>query len=234
MKGICFKEPLFHATTEGRKTQTRRIIVSKTLFANETTAHEYEDGSFGFFNPDGFLIERVRPPYAVGDNVYLKEPYRIVDVGCGYFELSYLFDIKGEDTRLVHVEAEGIDRKQIDTILASMKKSRSGYANKLFMPEWAARALIRMTAVRPERLQEITDEDCMREGCLCLYSHQECKPEHANYYFDRGGKTYKTPREAYAALIDKIDGLGTWESNPWVWVYDYELIKPNSNDNRTD
>ena len=46
--------------------------------------------------------------------------------------------------------------------------------------------------------------------------------EGVNYGWYRG---YETPREAYAALIDKVSGKGTWQNNPYVFVYDFELIK---------
>ena len=39
------------------------------------------------------------------------------------------------------------------------------------------------------------------------------------------GRVYHTPREAYAVLIDKVSGKGTWDKNPWVWAYDFELVK---------
>lgn len=39
------------------------------------------------------------------------------------------------------------------------------------------------------------------------------------------GRSYSTPQYAYADLIDKVSGEGTWESNPWVWVYEFELMK---------
>lgn len=61
----------------------------------------------------------------------------------------------------------------------------------------------------------------IKEGIRYLHSPFDC------YYFEGGhnGYYHDTPREAYAALIDKISGKGTWESNPWVIVYDFELIK---------
>ena len=83
---------------------------------------------------------------------------------------------------------------------------------------------IRITNVRIERLQDISDEDCLKEGLewdgvACQY--------YVNYKKETGHKTFlgKTPREAFANLIDKVSGKGTWERNLYVWVYDFELIK---------
>lgn len=84
---------------------------------------------------------------------------------------------------------------------------------------------IRITAVRVERLQDISDEDCLKEGISpmivgCEYYVFTLIDTEKGRFLD-----YKTPREAYAALIDKVSGKGTWESNPYVFVYDFELIK---------
>lgn len=78
---------------------------------------------------------------------------------------------------------------------------------------------IRITDVRVERLQDISDEDCLREGVQFL-------PEINRYYFECAGCEgfyFDTPREAFASLIDKVSGYGTWQRNPWVFVYEFEL-----------
>lgn len=94
------------------------------------------------------------------------------------------------------------------------------------MPETAARYFIKITAVRAEKLQDISEKDCLKEGVYTISDYESewwlhgCdKPINGIY------ESWPTPRKAYAALIDKINGKGTWESNPWVWVYDYELFK---------
>lgn len=82
---------------------------------------------------------------------------------------------------------------------------------------------IRITNVRVERLQDISDEDCIAEG-ISFYKYNG----KIHYTFDNKVKKtffkFDTPREAYSALIDKISGKGTWESNPWVFVYEFELV----------
>ena len=82
---------------------------------------------------------------------------------------------------------------------------------------------IRITNIRVERLQDISDEDCMREGIL-----EDCP--NVQYSFPTeigycGQYPFNTPREAFAALIDKISGKGTWEMNPFVFVYEFERIR---------
>lgn len=84
---------------------------------------------------------------------------------------------------------------------------------------------IRITNVSVERLQDISDPDIKAEGVDYVNGYSE------SYFFGFGVKTDKgwikhgnTLREAYAALIDRISGKDTWESNPYVFVYDFELI----------
>lgn len=99
-----------------------------------------------------------------------------------------------------------------------------GCHNKMFVRADLMPHHIRITNIRVERLQDISNEDCIAEG---IYP----KANGRWYCYDvvrRVGVSYDPypdPREAYAALIDKISGKGTWESNPWVFVYDFELVK---------
>ena len=80
---------------------------------------------------------------------------------------------------------------------------------------------IRITNVRIERLQDISDEDCLREGVRKVVNENGIDVQ---YYVDHDA-CFETPREAFARLIDKVSGKGTWERNPYVFVYDFELIK---------
>jgi hypothetical protein len=211
MKGICFKEPLFHATIEGRKTQTRRIMTPQPQGCFVPTEKGYQDGHYINFNPR----------YNVGDVVYLKEPYALIP--------------KAPDSAFIStaqmVGSTCVFHKWNPDDLFSLKwdawdiDEKGFWRNKLFMPAEAARYFIHITAVRAERLQEISDEDCMKEGIEYIPVIVSDCGEYPSYGIKSIGIQYETPREAYAALIDKINGRGTWRSNPRVWVYDYELCE---------
>lgn len=98
----------------------------------------------------------------------------------------------------------------------------AGWSNKMFTRADLMPHQIRIRGVQIERLQKISDEECLREGVR--YS-----PEIDKYYFERTDKEqgfyFNSPREAFAALIDKVSGKGTWDSNPFVVVYGFELVK---------
>ena len=202
-KGICFKEPLFHKVVKGEKIQTRRIIdhfgnkehygkllchwgLSHPPYLAETGEWRWELQT-EVDDSKSFII---KPKYKVGEKVHLKEPYSIIaDYEKGLIT-KYKFDYPPTFSHK--------------------------WSNKLFMPESAARFFIEITAVRAERLQDISEEDCLKEG-IELYN---------NYDGTYGGHSAPTaPKEAYAALINSIYGKGTWEKNPFVWVYEFRLIQ---------
>ncbi len=73
-------------------------------------------------------------------------------------------------------------------------------------------------------LQDISDEDCLKEG-IYEDSGDDKYPPSIFYEFEGNEDDgFDTPREAFAALIDKVSGKGTWESNPYVFVYEFKLI----------
>ena len=102
-------------------------------------------------------------------------------------------------------------------------KGTAAWSNKMFVQASEMYYHIRITNARVERLQDISDEDCLREGIFWDYDdypHMATK-----VYKYNENEEYIHPKAAFAALIDKVSGKGTWQSNPWVFVYEFELIK---------
>ena len=99
-----------------------------------------------------------------------------------------------------------------------------GSTNKMFVRADLMPHQIRITGIRCERLQDISDEDCVKEGVRVGSQALEYP-----YYFIDTKQflicDYKSPRRAFAALIDKVSGRATWDRNPWVVVYEFELVK---------
>lgn len=97
------------------------------------------------------------------------------------------------------------------------------WRNKMFVKADFMPHRIRITNIRVERLQDISEEDCIAEG---IWRDDNVGLEGTTYwYHGLVNSSFRTAKEAYAALIDKISGKGTWEGNPWVFVYDFELVK---------
>lgn len=106
--------------------------------------------------------------------------------------------------------------------LTDRQISSAGYKNKMFANPNLMPHHIRITKIRIERLQDIKSEDCLKEG---LWRAEDVGFEGPTYwYHGLANSSFRTPQDAYASLIDRISGKGTWESNPYVFVYDFELI----------
>ena len=99
-----------------------------------------------------------------------------------------------------------------------------GSTNKMFVRADLMPHQIRIIGIRCERLRDISDEECIKEG---VYAGSQAL-EYPYYFIDTKQFLicdYKSPREAFAALIDKVSGRGTWDRNPWVVAYEFELVK---------
>lgn len=210
MKGIIFTESNFLLTVQGIKRQTRRIIRAPKDAVGIQVHTRAIDGAFwgcfalneneGTVNPKTGQEWVINPRYKVGEIVYLKEPYIITGQT---FKYEYLHENK--------------------TDIACIKRN-GGYKNKLFMPERAARYFIKITGVRAEGLQDISEEDCLLEGVKIGRCGNELNWMKA-FYAPDDNQPYITAKSAYEEVFNKINGKGTWDSNPFVWVYDYELTK---------
>lgn len=215
MKGVCFKEPLFHKAEDGTKTMTRRLINpqpdrarhwNQIYVKDEPMYYQDERGMCQLLDEKGKVIY---PRYTVGEVAYLKEPY--------------------VDDLVMDMVFYRYNRSDIDELrtmgYAQEINAPHFWKSKLSMPAVAARYFVKFTAVRAERLQEITDEDCIKEGVM-LGDDQDINLYYHNHVPILTARTfYLSAKEAFADLIDSISGKGTWDSNPFVWVYEFELIE---------
>lgn len=147
----------------------------------------------------------MRPPYMVGEVVAIAESYKRLGYDPMYCPAG-------------HEDGLG---------------SEEGWSNKMFVKADLMKHFVEVTDVRFERLQDITDEDIMREGIVhAPIQAQDVKTgEIGDFAYLVISKkkiehiVYSNARDAFAGLIDAVCGKGTWESNPWVWVFDYKLIE---------
>lgn len=101
-------------------------------------------------------------------------------------------------------------------------KGIAGWTNKMFVRPDLMPHQIEVTDIKLERLQDISNEDCINEGIkVCSQGFYFCDG------IGRRGvnKSFLTPKEAFAELIDKISGKGTWGCNEWHIVYYYKLVR---------
>lgn len=209
MQKIMFSDRygLTQAVLEGRKTMTRRIITDVKVI--QYLLEIEEDGTLNDADPDVQCIIDYKAKFKVGKYVAVAESYR----NAGF-----------------HRETPVGNRQMWNT---------PGWTNKMFVKAFSMRKFIQITKVRIERLQDISDEDCLKEGIQSfatpngdLYVAGGIRPSEQDIENIRCGRVtvadickYGTAQDAFAVLIDKISGKGTWDSNPFVFVYEFELFK---------
>ncbi|MEZ3589633.1 MAG: hypothetical protein K1V84_01180 [Muribaculaceae bacterium] len=164
----------------------------------------------GYENYTQRYIEKIavsEAKYKLGEVVAVAQSYK--DAGI-------------ESTRIIKQKL--YDFKLFPAHAVSEIQYTAGWKNKMFVRADLMPHRIRITNVRVERLNDISRDDCLAEGI----GSWECQSKRYYGFYDYTKdcmRRFDSPREAYAALIDRISGRGTWESNPYVFVYDFELVK---------
>lgn len=219
MKKIMFDDRfgLTETVLAGRKTMTRRFINCPKKFKGvEELMLEFHKrpGRVFYYNcvvcdADGHELGQLLLPYEVGDVVAIAQPYKNDDVLT--FNAFNKDGSKREDGAKRHKE---------------MLKSE-GYRNKMFVKAEYMPHHIRITDLWFERLQDISDEDCLKEGVFLDDTSPSCY--HPFYTFPNsveGGTPvgYETPRMAFSKLIDFVSHDHVWDCNPWDVTYTFELV----------
>lgn len=192
---------LTQAVLDGRKTQTRRIVPQKELDKISLFQKEYYNATFDKLEgvellTHYFLTEKCgKLPYNVGEVVAVAQSY----IDCGNLP-DYELDEDGYP----------------------IMPKRSGFFNKMFVRADLMPYQIRITDVRVERLQDISDGDCLKEGIEEFPTKSTLSGK--AYTFNGINESYKTPQEAFAYLINKVNRKDVWKENPYVFVYDFELL----------
>lgn len=209
MKKILFNDNfcLTQAVLAGEKTMTRRAVTRSLL--DEYDAW-YEDfiykpiGEEDYLSIDEYVLKRTT--HKVGEVVAIAQPYKDI------IERLPMYS----DTILDEV---GMPRKEF----------KAGWTNKMFVKASLMPHHIKITDVKVERLQDISDDDILREGIRkesyaggCMYFYNKTYIRKGNRYVEPIYNT--TPIRAFASLIYKVCGGETWESNPWVAAYSFELV----------
>lgn len=208
MKKIMFNDKLSltQAVLEGRKTQTRRIYKTPE---NAYGGLEIEGNNIISFDANGKEIVTTSK-YKVGEVIAVAQSY------------SFIVDELENCNNATCAEHYEKNVEKGTEYISWME--HPGFNNKMFVCADLMPHRICITNVRVERLQDISDEDCLKEG---LEWDGVASQYYVNYQKETGHKMFlgKTLREAFAHLIDKVSGKGTWNSNPYVFVYDFRLIK---------
>lgn len=209
-KPILFSGPMVRSILDGRKTQTRRVIKHPHL----TSENEFDpyNGSGAMDDFDcGFVFYTVpkcgdriavKCPYGeAGDRLYVRETWW--DNCPGY----------GPDKSQLYYRADGIPDFEGE-------EAEIRWSPSIHMPRWASRITLEIISVHVQRLTDIDEEDCLREGILMHDGRYGVGDDYFRYF-------YKNPIAAFAELWDSINGKTyPWELDPWVWVVEFKIVTP--------
>lgn len=224
-RSIIFSAPMVRAILEGRKTQTRRVVkpqppdwLAQHLDSGFRTVKHLHGDLYGAMATVGDASacrseDTIRCPYgAPGDTLWVREAHSLRAT---------------EDGWMVRYIADGVERLARRDIDPWLNDCFEEWVRRspIHMPRWASRLTLRITDVRVERLQEISEEDAYLEGVGTPGAIERMRQAH-------GGSTeHADARVWFRNLWDSINGKrAPWSSNPYVWALSFERVKEAARD----
>lgn len=244
-RGILFSAPMVRALLDGSKTQTRRVLKpqpdehhwqllpgyelkrSKIVTINDRCAVKFSHSIPQNPHWDTALDWLLCPYGQPGDRLWVRETWMpdaprngewpdVAFYGCGMSPLDLIPECYRHPWHCLHrATYEGCELR--------------GWKPSIHMPRWASRITLEITGVRVERLQDISETDCVAEGIRisgkerrsdACYGIYECRmPDGKTHFNDSAHDLYRT-------LWKQINGPDSWDANPWVWVVEFKRITP--------
>lgn len=216
-KPILFSSSMVRALLTGHKTQTRRAVKPQPPEGTyQVSTWHHPDPRPHFFAwqdlPHGTAMTAdgwVQPcPYGQpGERLWVRETHYLTDDGHSEFA------VYAADDDAAHEHLQRLEELNAD-FPADVKAAHKRLRPSIHMPRWASRILLEIVSVRVERLQDISEDDAMAEGIdrerVAMYAKGSTKPA----------------MRAYADLWNSINGDGSWDVNPWVFVIEFKRISP--------
>ena len=238
IKPILFNTPMALAVRNGIKTETRRLINPRYRddeysFQIITNAHTGEFVRVEMIDEWENCTRFLPPQYLPGDILYVRETWRIQSAHRFEADTKIEFRSGGPMSKIQFDGrcSDGHERRSYDDFISRWGVSGNWHPS-IFMPKEAARTFVKVTNVWAERLQDITDEQCIREGIQKwskdgkLYKYAPADGE-GDYPMWPWQDAPIAPRGAFVKLWDstvpksKLPQCG-FAANPWVWVYRFE------------
>ena len=216
MKKIMFNDKcgLTDAVLQGRKTMTRRAVCLPEYWHGMwvwSFAFDKQSCSLRLYDADNLLMEDpdtgecayVNPHYKTGEVVAVAQSYK----SCGYTNEWVVQHVRPNSNANYNDPFE---------------KKYPGWNNKIFVRADLMPRQIRITDVKVEMVQSISEEDCMKEGISEMRT---------GYGYEYKGKyciaycRFPHIKDAFADLFDEVSGKALWKLNPYVFAYTFELVK---------
>ncbi len=205
---MLFSGPMVRALLAGTKTQTRRVVKPQPTGFVGGPGVTLTDGSPAPLTP---LDETVEPygreiccPYGQpGDRLWVRETWDFLPDGV----LANGKAATEPNQAVIRYWADtSLEFRTVPHDFNPMIYNREKRRPSIHMPRWASRITLEITGVRVERLQDISEADAMAEG---VYTDPACPA-----------------RDAFESLWEQINGPGSWDANPWVWVVEFKVVTP--------
>jgi hypothetical protein len=194
---ILFSAPMVRAILEGRKTQTRRVVKHQGDMEFDPADPHFGPYWLSYATDAEGEDARVRCPYGKpGDRLWVRETWAV----------QHEYDAFAPS----EIGASARWRYAATEDLGGLRKRPS-----IFLPRRGSRITLEITDVRVERLQKISEADAIAEGVTPTMP----------IYGDCGGFEHQGGRDAFWRLWQSINGAGSWDANPWVWVVEFQRVE---------
>ncbi len=229
---IPFTGPMVRSILEGRKMQTRRIMKPQPgYFGKEDGQDSWHWNGWRWQDKPGLPLKGPEEdcPYGQpGDRLWVKESF------CQKIDYDgHVYNADGNlDSSCCYYEADGIEVEAVDVFGTPLYTKRgfpkSPWVSSRFMPRWASRITLLIVSVVVERLNDISETDAQAEGvgmlakgckfCHSLHDDPSAKVKHHTHI-------HSSYREKFRCLWESINGKGSWDLNPWVWVIEFGRLE---------
>lgn len=234
-KPILFSTPMVQAIIAGSKTVTRRIMKTQIPPCDHQQYVEapWKDDPTKWYTSDGInwccalcgngtqysnQFQGIKSPVQPGDILWVRETWRkyFQTDEFGYTDFSKeLIEFKSDNPPMIYqIDCDGSQEFNKDGTEKFIPWKPS-----IFMPKSAARIWLEIVSVRPERLQDITEEDAVREGI----EDSPFMPTRWKMYSGSYDMT-EYPVTSFASLWESINGPESWDANPWVWRIEFKVL----------
>lgn len=219
MKKIMFNDKfcLTQAVLAGKKTITRRNIKHPKKM-NGIDVFDFQvcrtgEGAWWVecVDDDERTIGYLDPPYKEGEIVAIAQSYKTI----------YAEKIADFAKHNYHTPREDAAEK-----FKEEYENTAGWSNKMFVKSELMPHHIQITGIKVERLQDISEEDCLKEGIISCEGYENAIQHGLKEHYTLSNTLYvfDTPIEAFAKLIDRVGKEGDWDKNPYVFAYSFELV----------
>ena len=228
---IIFSAEMVKAILDGKKTMTRRVIKINHDLSPYTHVDFDVDGDnkweLARINDLKRTYTKIGNPYGnVGDRLWVRETWIQ-----GYDDP--LIESEGDDENAVSIIYKADGKEEYRTCSAetaenwgdfSADSEMVGFKSPIHMPRWASRILLEITDIRVERLNDISEADCEKEGLRILPASGRYVVSPGDQYF---GSASHDAVEVFSWLWDSINAKKgyPWSSNPWVWCISFNVIE---------